>query len=85
MRLHYAEGLSDPQAERTSHTPGDMAAQGPEATRHRTPCLPGTLVDAQARLEGCLLQNLQFPLGGVVGRLERLRLRRRRPESGPQA
>jgi hypothetical protein len=58
VRLHHAEGLSDPQAERTSHMPGYMAAQGPEVTHHRAPCLPGTLVYALARLESCLLQNL---------------------------
>jgi hypothetical protein len=47
VRLHHAEGLLDPQAECTSHTPGNMTAQGPEATRHGAPCLPGTLVDAR--------------------------------------
>jgi hypothetical protein len=61
-----------------------MAAQGPETTRHGAPCLPGALVDTLARLEGRLLQNLQLPLGGVVGCLECLRLRRQRSESAPQ-
>jgi hypothetical protein len=45
-------------------------------TRHGAPRLPGTLVDALERFKGRLLQNLQLSLGGVVGRLERLRLRR---------
>jgi hypothetical protein len=34
-----------------------MAAQGLEATRHRAPYLPSTLVDALERLEGFLLQK----------------------------
>jgi hypothetical protein len=84
VRLHHAEGLLDPQAEHTPHTLGDMAAQGPEATSHGARCLSGALVDALARLEGRLLQNLQLPLGGVVGRLERLCLHHRRPKSGLQ-
>jgi hypothetical protein len=57
VRLHHAEGLLEPQAECASHTPGNMAAQGPEANLHRAPCFPCTLVDAMGRLEGCLLQN----------------------------
>jgi hypothetical protein len=68
--IHHTESLLDPQAERTSHTPSDMAAQGPEATRHGAPYLASTLVDALAHLEGRLLQKPQLLLGGVVSRLE---------------
>jgi hypothetical protein len=46
--------------------------------------LIGAPVDALARPEGCLLQKSQVLLGGVVGQLEHLHLRRRQPESCPQ-
>jgi hypothetical protein len=76
VRLHHAKGLLDSGVERASHAFGDMAAQSPEATRHGAPCLTGTPVDALAHLERRLLQKFQILLRGVVGRLERLRLRR---------
>jgi hypothetical protein len=72
VRLHHAEGLLDPQVERTPHTSGDMAAQGTEAPRHGAPGLTRPLLDALARFESRFLRSLQFLLGGVVGGLERL-------------
>jgi hypothetical protein len=52
---------------------------------HRAPRLTGTSVNALAQLEGRLLQKSQILLGGVVGHLEHFHLRRRHPESCPQA
>jgi hypothetical protein len=51
VRHHHTEGLLDPQAERTSHTTGDMTAQGTEAARHGAPGLRVALLHALARLE----------------------------------
>jgi hypothetical protein len=65
--------------------PGDMPAQGPEATRHGAPGLRFALLHALARLEGRVPQLLQLLLGRVVGCLECLGLGRRRPKSRPQA
>jgi hypothetical protein len=55
VRLLNVEGLLDPQGERTSHTPGDVATQVPEATCHRAPCPTGAPVDTLAHLEGRML------------------------------
>jgi hypothetical protein len=57
-----------------------MPAQGAEATRHRAPGLRFAFLDALARLEGRGPQLFQLLLGGVVGRLDHLRLGRRRPK-----
>jgi hypothetical protein len=76
VRLHHAKGLLDPEAECTSHTPGDMAAQGTKAAHHGAPGLPVALLHALTRLEGRILQSLQFLLRGVVGRLDCLGLGR---------
>jgi hypothetical protein len=69
----------------TVHTLGNMPAQGAEATRHRAPGLRFALLDPLARLKSVGLQLFQLLLGGVVGRLDRLCLGRRRPESRLQA
>jgi hypothetical protein len=52
VRRHHAEGLMDPQAERISHTPGDVTAQGVEAARHGAPGLQFAPLHTLARLEG---------------------------------
>jgi hypothetical protein len=65
--------------------PGNVPAQGMKATCHRTPGLRFALLDALTRLDGCSPQLFYLLLGGVVGRLDRLCLGRRRPESRPQA
>jgi hypothetical protein len=62
-----------------------MPAQGAKATRHGTLSLRLAFLDALACLDGCGLQLFQLLLGGVVGRLDRLRLGRRRPKSRPQS
>jgi hypothetical protein len=76
VRHHHADGLLDPQAERVSHTPGDMAAQGAEVARHGAPSLHFALLHTLARLEGRGLQVLQLLLKGVAGRLDHLGLGR---------
>jgi hypothetical protein len=85
VRLHHAEGLVDAEAERACQACGDMASQSLKVTCHRAPRLTGTSVNALAQLEGRLLQKSQILLGGVVGHLEHFHLRRRHPESCPQA
>jgi hypothetical protein len=85
VRRHHAKGFLDPQVECTAHAQGNMPAQGTEATRHGTPGLRLALLDALARLESHDLERFQLLLGGVVGRLDCLRLGHRRPESRPQA
>jgi hypothetical protein len=85
VRLHHAEGLLDPQAEHTSHTPGNMTAQGTEAARHGALGLHVALLHALTRLEGHIPQVFQLLLRGVVGCLDCLVLGRRRPKIRPQA
>jgi hypothetical protein len=65
------------------HTLGNMPAQGAKTTRHGTLDPRLAFLDALARLEGRGLQLFQLLLGGVVGRLDGLRLSRRRLESRP--
>jgi hypothetical protein len=62
-----------------------MTTQGLEAARHGAPDLHIALLHDLTRLEGRFPQVLQFLLRGVLGRLDRLGLGRRRPESRPQA
>jgi hypothetical protein len=62
-----------------------MPSQGTEATRHGAPDLRFAFLNALACLEGRGPQLFHLLLGGVVGRLDRLRLGRRRPKSRPQA
>jgi hypothetical protein len=81
--LHHAEGLLDPQVERTSHMPGDMTAQGTETARHGALGLHTTLLHAPTRLEGSISQVFQLLMRGVVGCLDRLGLGHRRPKSRP--
>jgi hypothetical protein len=72
VRLHHAEGLLDPQAERTSHTSGDMTAQGTQVARHGAPGFHIALLRALTCLKGRIPQSLQFMLRGIVGHLHRL-------------
>jgi hypothetical protein len=85
VRHHHTKGFLDPQVECTVHTPGNMPAQGAEATHHGALGLRLALLHALERLKGRGPQLLQLLLGRVVGRLERLGLGRRRPKSRPQA
>jgi hypothetical protein len=49
---HHAESLLDTQVKGAAHAPGNMPAEGAEATRHRAPSLHLALLDLLARLEG---------------------------------
>jgi hypothetical protein len=85
VRSHHAEGLLDTQVKGATHWPGNVPAEGAEATHHRAPVLHFALFDPLARLEGGGPQLLQLLLRGVVGRLEGLCLGRRVPKSVLQA
>jgi hypothetical protein len=58
VRLHHTKGLLEPQAERTSHTSGDMATQGTKAARHGAPGLHVAVLHTLTRLEGRIPQCL---------------------------
>jgi hypothetical protein len=58
VRLHHAEGLLDPQEDGTLHVLSNMAMQGPEAAHHGAPGLHVAILNALARLEGRIPQNL---------------------------
>jgi hypothetical protein len=68
-----------------AHAPGDMPAEGAEATRHRAPGLRLAFLDLLAGLEGGGLQLLQLLLRGIVGHLHSLSLGCRVPQGDPQA
>jgi hypothetical protein len=58
-----------------------MPTQGVKTTRHGTPGLRLSFLDALARLKGGDLQLFQLLLRGLLGHLDGLRLSRRCPES----
>jgi hypothetical protein len=82
---HHAKGLLDAQVRGAANAPGNMPAEGAEATRHRAPSLRLAFLDLLAGLEGSSPQLLQLLLRGVVGRLHNLGLGCRVPQGDPQA
>jgi hypothetical protein len=83
VRSHHAKGLLDAQVKGVAHAPGDMPAEGAEATRHRAPSLRLAFLDLMAGLEGGGPQLLQLLLREVVGRLHSLSLDCRVPQGDP--
>jgi hypothetical protein len=82
---HHTEGLLDAKAQSAAHAPRDLPAEGAQAASQRSSSLRLALFDGPTGLEGRGTQLHQFPLGGVVGSLQRLGPVGSAPQRGAQA